>query len=193
MAEPEEKGRILLQLARSAIAEALGLSVDGFSRSDADWLEQQGACFVTLKINGELRGCIGSIEPHRSLREDVYTNAVNAALHDPRFPPLTMDEFARVHIEVSVLTPLQKMEAGSEAEVLSRLVPGVDGVVFEYGMHRATFLPQVWEQLPDPALFMAHLKQKAGLPAAFWHPDVLIYTYRVKKYAEQEETPHHDE
>jgi len=193
MTEPDGKGRILLTLARSAIAEALGLSVDGFRPLEADWLEQQGACFVTLKMNGELRGCIGSLEPHRSLREDVHANAVAAALHDPRFPSLTADEFARVHIEVSVLMPLQKMDAGSEAEVLSRLVPGVDGVVFEYGMHRATFLPQVWEQLPDPALFMAHLKQKAGLPAAFWHPDVLIYTYKVEKYAEQEGAPDHDQ
>lgn len=185
---PKDRGHILLTLARSAISEALGLSPNGFMPLGGEWLQKKGACFVTLKLNGSLRGCIGSLEAHRPLLEDLHTNAVSAALHDPRFPPLTARELNKVRIEVSVLTPLQKMDADSEEEVLARLVPEVDGVVFQYGEHRATFLPQVWEQLPDPALFMVHLKQKAGLPAAFWHPDVLIYTYKVNKYAEQEET-----
>ncbi|MFQ5582684.1 MAG: AmmeMemoRadiSam system protein A, partial [Mariprofundaceae bacterium] len=151
---PKDRGHILLTLARSAISEALGLSPNGFMPFGGEWLQKKGACFVTLKLNGSLRGCIGSLEAHRPLLEDLHTNAVSAALHDPRFPPLTARELNKVRIEVSVLTPLQKMDADSEEEVLARLVPEVDGVVFQYGEHKATFLPQVWEQLPDPALFM---------------------------------------
>jgi AmmeMemoRadiSam system protein A len=116
--------------------------------------------------------------------EDLHANAVNAALHDPRFPPLTAGELIKVRIEVSLLTPLQKMDVKSEADALAQLVPGIDGVVFRYGEHRATFLPQVWEQLPTPELFMAHLKQKTGLSPSFWSDDVLLCRYRVKKFSE---------
>ncbi len=180
----EDSSHILLTLARSAISEALGLSLNGFMPLGADWLQEKGACFVTLKLNGNLRGCIGSLEAHRPLLEDLHANAVNAALHDPRFPPLTAEELIKVRIEVSLLTPLQKMDVKSEADALAQLVPGIDGVVFRYGEHRATFLPQVWEQLPTPELFMAHLKQKTGLSPSFWSDDVLLCRYRVKKFSE---------
>jgi len=182
--EHADKGRILLTLARNAIAEALGMSLDGDVPMQEDWLQQKGACFITLKEDGELRGCIGSLEARRPLLQDIHTNAINAALHDPRFPPLTLAELDEVHIEVSLLSPSRRLEFSSEADALSKLRPGRDGVIFECGSHKSTFLPQVWEQLPDPAMFMAHLKLKAGLPADFWHEDVLIYIYNVEKYAE---------
>jgi len=180
----KDKGRILLSLARSAISDALGQSLDGFTPHQEDWLQEKGACFVTLKINGNLRGCIGTLEAYRPLFEDVHANAVAAALHDPRFPPLTIDELAKVNIEISLLSPMQKLDAQSEEEAIAGLSPGKDGVVFQYGSRKATFLPQVWEQLPDAHQFMAHLRIKAGLSPGFWHPDVLIYTYKVDKFSE---------
>ncbi len=180
----EDKDRILLTMARSAISERLGMSLDGYMPVNAPWLNEKGACFVTLKINGSLRGCIGSIEACRPLIEDIHANAVAAAFQDPRFPPLTLEEFERLRIEVSVLTPLEPMAFSSEEDAANQLRPGVDGVVLQYRHHRGTFLPQVWEQLPDPRMFLAHLKLKAGLAADFWHPDVLLYRYRVEKFSE---------
>jgi len=137
-----------------------------------------------LEINGTLRGCIGSLEARRPLFEDVHVNAVAAALHDPRFPPLTIGELAKVNIEVSLLSPMQKLNVQSEKETIARLRPGKDGVVFQYGNRKATFLPQVWEQLPDAHHFLDHLRVKAGLSPDFWHPDVLIYIYKVDKFSE---------
>jgi len=160
------------------------MSLDGYMPVNAPWLNEKGACFVTLKINGSLRGCIGSIEACRPLIEDIHANAVAAAFQDPRFPPLTLEEFERLRIEVSVLTPLEPMAFSSEEDAANQLRPGVDGVVLQYRHHRGTFLPQVWEQLPDPRMFLAHLKLKAGLAADFWHPDVLLYRYRVEKFSE---------
>jgi len=174
-------------LARNAIREALGMSLDGDDAPmQEDWLQQQEACFVTLKMNGELRGCIGSLEIHRPLLQDVRANAVNAALRDPRFPPLTMEELGEVRIEISLLAPSTRLEFNSEAEALSQLKPGHDGVIFECGSHRSTFLPQVWEHFPSPELFMAQLKLKAGLPADFWHENVQLYVYSVEKFTEGE-------
>jgi len=178
------KGRILLSLARSAISDALGQSLDGFAPHQEDWLHEKGACFVTLKINGTLRGCIGSLEAYRPLFEDVHANAVAAAFHDPRFPPLTIDELAKVNIEISLLSPMQKLDVQNEEETITRLRAGEDGVVFQYGSQKATFLPQVWEQLPDAHHFLAQLRIKAGLSPGFWHPDVLIYIYKVDKFSE---------
>jgi len=181
---PEDKGRIVLAIARSAISEALGLSLNGFTPYRNSFLQEKGACFITLKINGVLRGCIGSLEAYRPLFEDIYANAVAAALHDPRFPPMRAEELGKVRIEASLLSPLQRLEAGSEPEAMTALEPGRDGVVFQYGDQKATFLPQVWEQLPDVRQFLAQLRLKAGLPADFWHPDVLIYIYKVDKFSE---------
>lgn len=181
----KEKGRILLTLARSAISEKLGMSLDGYLPLNAPWLNEKGASFVTLKKDGRLRGCIGSLEAYRPLFQDVIANAVAAAFHDPRFPPLEPEELEKIRIEVSVLGPLEPVQAKGEDDFIARLTPGADGVVLEYGPHRATFLPQVWKQLPDPRSFLAHLKIKAGLPADFWHPDVLLYKYKVEKYKEE--------
>lgn len=184
MAKPstEDRGHILTQLARASIARALGEPVE--APPHPDWLDAPGAAFVTLTREGELRGCIGSLEARRSLAEDVEENARLAAFADPRFPPLSREEFADTRVEVSVLSPAEPLAFSDEADALRRLRPGVDGVILEYGRHRATFLPQVWRQLPDPRDFLAHLKRKAGLPADFWHPDIRLYRYTVEKYEE---------
>ena len=143
-------------------------------------LQKPGACFVTLTRDGALRGCIGSLEACRPLLDDLRSNALAAALRDPRFPPLTAAELPDVDIEVSVLGTPQALVFSSEAEALSRLRPGIDGVILTAGGRRATFLPQVWEQLPDPAEFIGRLKQKAGLPASYWGPDIRPATYPVR-------------
>jgi len=181
------QGVILLALARRAIATQLGIQANAVERSADGWLQGEAATFVTLTLHGALLGCIGSLEAYRPLIDDVQANAVAAAFHDPRFPPLTAAEFAAVEVEVSVLTALQPLPVANEAEAMASIRPGMDGVVLEYGSHRGTFLPQVWEQLPDPAQFMANLKQKAGLPSNFWHPDVRLLIYQVNKYRQTEE------
>ena len=175
-------GELLLPIARAAIASALGLGAQ--APEDASCLQQPGACFVTLTQRGQLRGCIGSLEARRSLLADVKANAVAAALQDPRFAPLTPGELALTRVEVSLLSPLQEMHFASEADALAQLRPGIDGVVFSFGRHRSTFLPQVWEQLPTATEFMAQLKRKAGLAADFWDPAVRLQRYSVAKWQE---------
>ena len=182
-AQPDaEKGSTLLKLARSEIATKLGHDVS--SPAQAGWLAEPGASFVTLTRQGELRGCIGTLEAHRPLGVDVRENAVAAAFRDPRFMPLTRVEFDEIRVEVSLLSPTEALVVASEEHALASLRPGVDGVVFEYRHYRSTFLPQVWEQLPEPAEFMAHLKRKAGLPMDFWAEDVRLSRYTVSKWKE---------
>lgn len=180
----ENQGEILLPIARSSIAQSLGQSHQ--AAEDADWLQQPAACFVTLTQQGELRGCIGTLEAHRSLLEDVKSNARAAAFSDPRFSPLTASELTQTDIEISLLSATQILEFSGEQDALAQLQPGVDGVVFEFAHYRSTFLPQVWEQLPDVKQFMAHLKHKAGLSADFWSDDVRLYRYGVSKWKERE-------
>lgn len=177
-----EQGKTLLALARNAIAAHFGTPEPELPHHD--WLKTRGAVFVTLTLNGQLRGCIGSLEAYRPLIDDVRGNALAAAFQDPRFAPLTAAEFDNVAVEVSLLTPSQPMTFRDEADALAQLRPDIDGVVFEYGRYRSTFLPQVWEQLPQPELFMAHLKNKAGLPAGFWSHDVRLSRYGVQKFRE---------
>lgn len=181
-----EQGPVLLAIARHAIATQLGLN-DESSRPAADWLDEPGACFVTLHKHGALRGCIGSLLPRRPLGEDVAANARAAAFHDPRFPPLGSDELKDVDIEVSVLSDPEPIFPADEAALMAMLHPGVDGLILEYGVHRSTFLPQVWEQLSTPEEFLTHLKQKGGLPADFWHPDMRISRYMVTAFTEKNE------
>ena len=145
-----------------------------------------GATFVTLHLNEQLRGCVGSLVAHRPLGQDVEANARAAAFGDSRFPPLSAEEFAHINLEVSELTPAQPLwpegEAPPEENLLLRLRPGIDGVIVEYGPWRATFLPQVWDQLPEPRDFLAHLKAKAGLPIDFWSPQIRVSVYQVRDH-----------
>jgi AmmeMemoRadiSam system protein A len=177
-------GRELLTIARSAIASRLGHPHADESRYPA--LMQPAATFVTLKQRGELRGCIGSLEPRRPLCVDVRENAIAAAFRDPRFPPLPPAEFDATSIEVSLLSPAERLDAADEDDLLARLRPGVDGVVLEYHQHRATFLPQVWDAIPDRRGFLVALKDKAGLADDFWSPRVNVSRYRVTKWTESE-------
>ncbi len=178
--EHQAKGRLLTALARAAIAAEFGAPLPTLPRPV--WLEEPAATFVTLTLHGKLRGCIGSLEAHRSLYDDVTRNARAAAFGDPRFSPLGRDELPAVRIEISVLTAPQPLEFSDEEDALRRLRPGIDGVIFEYGRRRATLLPQVWEQLPEPHEFMAHLKLKAGLPADFRADGVRLSVYQVEKF-----------
>ena len=182
----EQRGKILLPIARAAISCALGVPCT--ADESAPWLAEPGACFVTLTQSGQLRGCIGTLQAHRPLLDDVKNNAVFAALRDPRFPPLSVTELDITTIEISLLSPTQAMEFLSEADALAQLRPGVDGVVFEFGGYRSTFLPQVWESLPQPQQFMAHLKRKAGLPDDFWAEGIKLSRYTVTKWSESEKS-----
>lgn len=176
------QGSILLAIARATISSALGKPMQ--ADESAPWLREPGATFVTLTQNGELRGCIGSLEAHRPLLVDIKANALAAAFKDPRFPPLIANELDITRVEVSLLSPLSPIEFGGEQDALAQLRPNIDGIVFEYGPYRSTFLPQVWAQLPEPAEFMAHLKHKAGLSPGFWDKDVKLFRYTVNKWKE---------
>ncbi|MDY0012311.1 MAG: AmmeMemoRadiSam system protein A [Rhodocyclaceae bacterium] len=180
-----ELGPLLLAIARHAIAQALGLAAPVPDQADPR-LRERGATFVTLTLDGELRGCIGSLNAHRPLGQDVRENALAAAFQDPRFAPLGADEWPRTRVEVSLLSRPEFMDFKDQAEVLARLRPGVDGVIFFAGCQKATFLPQVWEQLPHPREFMAALKRKAGKSPEYWGADVMIATYQVEKWKEAE-------
>ncbi len=175
-------GALLLAHARAAIARELGQP--GAAPPDDPRLAERGATFVTLTLDGEMRGCIGSLNARRALGEDVADNACGAAFRDPRFPPVSLAEWPHLRVEVSLLSDPEFLEVKSEAEALARLRPGIDGVIFFNGCRKATFLPQVWAQLPDPKEFLAALKRKAGLAGDFWGPSVMIATYQVQKWSE---------
>ncbi len=181
------QGAELVILARHALQATLGLTSQPAPSLD-QWGYGLGACFVTLSKNGNLRGCIGSLMAHRSLHDDVVHNAMAAALHDPRFAPVTANEASELSIEVSVLTAPKPLQFANEAHALWQLQPLVDGVIFSAEvngqLHRSTFLPQVWGQIPDVQQFMAQLKMKAGLPADFWSDAVQLQTYRVQEFHE---------
>jgi len=182
---PRDAGRVLLPLARTAIANQLGMSWQ--ENETPQWLQQYGACFITLTRDTKLRGCVGTLRPHRALAEDVKANAVAAAFRDPRFPPVAAGEFPVVALEISVLSAVEPMRFDDEADALRQLRRGIDGLVFEYGYHTSTFLPQVWEDFKEPTEFVAHLKYKAGLPPDFWDKDVRLSRYTVFKWREADE------
>lgn len=179
-------GAALLARAHNAIARVLGqreVAEPPPTPELQQALRAEGATFVTLNRDHHLRGCIGTLKAHRPLDTDVQHNAMAAAFRDPRFAPLSVAEWPGLAVEVSLLDAPQPMPAfATEAETLAALVPGEDGVILQWGSHRATFLPQVWEQLPEPREFMAALKRKAGLPLDFWAPDVQLQRYRVRKF-----------
>jgi AmmeMemoRadiSam system protein A len=198
---PDDAGDVLLSAARTAIAQALSATTsrpattsDAATTADAAtppaWALEPGASFVTLTENGELRGCIGSLAAWRPLLEDVRANAGAAATQDPRFPPMTPDELPAVAVEVSVLSAPRPLPVSSLSEAYAALRPGVDGVILETGTrHRATFLPQVWQGLPDPAQFLQHLWLKAGVAPGVWHEGTTLQTYTVRAWHDVPETP----
>jgi AmmeMemoRadiSam system protein A len=180
---PTELGTALLQTARQALARAFHRDAAAVHHAA---LDAPGATFVTLTQHGELRGCIGTLEAHRSLGRDVAENALAAAFRDPRFPPLEAPDFAITRIEVSLLSAPAPLPVAGEDDLLRQLVPGTDGVVLAWRARRATFLPQVWDTLADPAEFVAALKRKAGLAAGFWAADLRVSRYTVSKFREPE-------
>lgn len=145
-------------------------------------LQSERASFTTLTIGAELRGCCGSIDPARSLAEDVWRNAWASAFSDPRFAPLERHEYPQLDLKISVLSPLEPVLVPSERELLDVLRPGTDGLVLELGVQRVTFLPAVWDQLPDPRAFLRHLKQKAGWSAEFWSERLRVYRYTTQSF-----------
>jgi len=166
----------LARYARACIREALGGPPAVAPQGGP--FDEPGAVFVSLhRTDGHLQGCIGSLEPHRSLADDVAKNARAAALHDPRGRPLALEDVYMLEVEVSVLGPLARIDATSEAEACAALRPGIDGVLFTWAGRRATFIPQMWAHFGDARTLMAELKQKAGLSADFWSPDVVLWCY----------------
>ncbi|MHB1098624.1 MAG: AmmeMemoRadiSam system protein A [Burkholderiales bacterium] len=173
----------LLKIARASISNRLGVD---FPEPDCPpELSELGATFVTLTLDGNLRGCIGTLEAHRPLFLDTRQNAIAAAFSDPRFPPLGMAEYAHIKIEISLLSPAAPLAFSSEQDALLQLEPGIDGIIFECGHRRSTFLPQVWESLPEPSSFLAQLKLKAGFSGSFWSDEIKLSRYTVSKWKEQ--------
>ena len=176
----ETQRQLLLQIARESIRHGLERGIPMPVSSEDPELLRPGASFVTLEREGELRGCIGSLEPRQALVRDVADNAFNAAFRDPRFPPLSEREFDEIDIHISILSPTEPMHFTSEDDLLKQLRPGIDGLVLQEGRQRGTFLPQVWESLPEPVDFLNHLKRKAGLPMNYWSPSLRVERYTVE-------------
>ena len=181
----KEQGDQLLRLARQTIAEKLGKKPEGHGVIADPALQAECGTFVTLKIGGQLRGCIGNLEPVGSIVEGIRRNALNAAFHDYRFTELTAEELARVHIDISILTRPQPLKYRDGEDLIARLRPGIDGVILRLGRCSATFLPQVWTDLPEPRQFIAQLKLKAGLPLGFWSEELKLSRYQVEKWREE--------
>jgi AmmeMemoRadiSam system protein A len=182
----QREQRYLLNLARSVIEGKLNKGRPEPAPADPTGaLVEKRGCFVTLHSGKALRGCIGTIEPVQPLVEAVSENALNAAFRDPRFPPVTEKELSAVTLEISVLTVPETISFSSGEELKSLLKPGVHGVILEKGWQKSTFLPQVWEQLPDPEQFLGHLCQKAGLSADCWRESgVTVKTYEAFYFSE---------
>ena len=145
-------------------------------------LSANGAVFVTLLKDGELRGCIGSLEARRPLVEDVSQHAWDAAFNDPRFAPLQAEELEGLTLHLSRLAQPELLDVASEPELVDRLRPGIDGLILEEGRRRATYLPQVWTQIPDAARFVRFLKRKGGWPERYWSPAMRVWRYEVEEF-----------
>jgi uncharacterized protein len=184
-----EQGQTLIELARQALKDRLGRRAGARPAPPIDPdLQREGASFVTLTVEGVLRGCIGTPQAYAPLAEDVQENAVRAALMDPRFPAVTADELDEIEIEVSVLTPPRALDCPPE-ERAERIRPGIDGLLLTSGYHRGLLLPQVWEKIPDPEDFLAILCQKAGLsPSAWRRSDTELHIFEVQAFHEKPET-----
>ena len=178
----KEHQQRLLELAKNSIQHGLQTGRP-LKINLADFpfeLTEHRATFVTLQKHHQLRGCIGMLEAVRPMAEDIAENAFLAAFKDPRFPPLADDEFGELAIHLSILTPAEPVSFTSEQNLITQLQPGIDGLILEEGRRRGTFLPSVWEQLPEPEEFLRHLKQKAGLAADYWSENIRIYRYRTE-------------
>lgn len=179
----------MLALAREGVCQAVRTGhvlLPDLAGMD-DYLQALRACFVTLDSMGELRGCIGSLNPSRPLAHDLLHNACGAALHDYRFPPLQASE--PIQLSISILSPLEEIDFTCEAELLEKLQPGRDGLLLQAGRNRATFLPVVWQGLPTPELFLRALKRKAALPVDYWSDQVRAWRYRSEYFSEEGERP----
>lgn len=179
----EEERKVLLKMAHDAIAFRLEnhaeMPVDVNQYSDT--LQQYRACFVTLHLNGQLRGCIGSLQAYQPLILDVARNAYAAAFSDPRFSPLTGEEFRKIKIDISVLSEPVPMTFKSEQDLINQLRVGIDGLILSDIGHKGTFLPSVWDELPNPELFLKHLKMKAGFSQDYWSKTVRVDRYTAEK------------
>jgi AmmeMemoRadiSam system protein A len=184
-----DEKKVLLAVAREAIVSATQnqklpeIDLDRYSLI----LKENGASFVTLhtKSSGKLRGCIGSLEAYQPLIKDVQVHAVAAALEDNRFPPVSLHEVEDLHIEISRLTAPIKLHYSNMEELPALLKSGVNGVIIKDGIWRATFLPQVWQQLPDPEIFLDHLCSKMGANPKLWRTKILdVFTYEVEDFHE---------
>jgi AmmeMemoRadiSam system protein A len=174
-------GLALAQWARDRLKQELGgpLAVP----PTGDWANEPGATFVTLRWrDGTLQGCIGSLEPRRSIVNDVAHNAIAAGLHDPRSNPVGLKDVDDLEVELSILSPLERITFADQPAALRAIRPGLDGIVFEHHGRRATFLPSMWPRLPEVREFLGELKEKAGFPHDFWDDDVRLYRYTVEKH-----------
>lgn len=177
--------QLMIQLAREAIRSPLQgeqnfhVDLDRFPAA----LHAERAAFVTLNINGRLRGCIGSLTAHRPLILDIAHNAQAAAFQDPRFNPLTLAEYLETDIHISVLSQPYEVGVASRADLIEQLVPGVHGLILKKGPQQATYLPSVWQQITDPELFVSELLRKAGLPAEGWSDDMQVFFYTTEEFA----------
>ncbi len=172
---------ILMDIARQSIhhglvkGKSLAVNISDYSKN----LQQKTATFVTLNINQQLRGCIGTLDAYQPLVKDVAEHAFAAAFKDPRFSPLSQHEESLLDIHISILTPATPLLFTSENDLLQKIQPGIDGLILEHGYNKGTFLPSVWESLPQAKDFLQHLKMKAGLPGNFWSDDIKISRYKT--------------
>ena len=181
----DEARKQLTGIARASILHGLDHGEALLPAEDdyGDELRVERASFVTLNRFGMLRGCIGHLEAIMPLARDVAENAFAAAFRDPRFPPLSRDEYAELELHISILTPPQALSVSSESDLLAELRPGVDGLILEDGYARGTFLPSVWESLPQPQEFLRHLKRKAGLSENYWSDGLKLYRYETESFS----------
>lgn len=187
----QDQGKALVRLARHTLMKKFDMKIKPSdaeslkSSLDSEVFRAERGIFVTLTIDNNLRGCIGNITPQGSIAESVQRNAMNAAFHDPRFSPMTKKEFKKAHIEVSILTEPKLLTYKNSADLIAKLRPNIDGVIIRKDMTSATFLPQVWDQLPTAEIFLSHLCRKAGLSPNTWEKSTLnVYTYQVQYFEE---------
>ena len=178
---------ILLRIAKNAILSKFDAEYEidtSHLYNDYPFLNNMGATFVTLNYDHQLRGCIGSIIPHRLLLDDIIHNAKSAAFGDPRFQPLTSEELSQLTLEVSVLTEPQILEYSDFTDLINKVQPNIDGLILKHNQYQGTFLPQVWKQLQTPELFLEHLSMKAGSNPSIYNQHPTIYRYQVDSIEE---------